>query len=159
MEAVPAGSNVGLYAFDDRGMGPRLPIGQHSEQTISNAVNALAAGGGTPLKDAIDYGASMLTQQAQAQLGYGEYHLVIVTDGEPSTGQNPVSAVQGITSGTAINVHTIGFCLGNSHPLNQQGITSYYSADDEQSLKQGLSSVLAEAPSFDVSEFGGDSNG
>ena len=159
MTTIPSGSNLGLYAFDKLGTGPRLPIGQHSEQNLSSTINALAHGGGTPLKDAINQGANMLTLQAQSQLGYGEYHLVVVTDGSPSTGQDPTYAIQNVTSQTAINIHTIGFCLDETHPLNQQGVTSYYSAHDEQSLKKGLSSVLAEAPSFDVDSFGGDNNG
>jgi hypothetical protein len=54
---------------------------------------------------------------------------------------------------TPIVVHTIGFCIGEDHVLNQPGRTFYLAADSREDLERGLDSVLAEAPSFDVAAF------
>ena len=43
---------------------------------------------------------------------------------------------------------TIGFCIGNTHALNQPGKTTYLEASDYASLRKGLRTVLAEAPGY-----------
>ncbi|WP_221794501.1 vWA domain-containing protein [Oceanobacter mangrovi] len=153
MTSVPTDANVGIYAFDQAGMGPRLGLGHYNQQQLAAALNKLVAGAGTPLKTSIRESAGMLTEQAIRQLGYGEYHLVIVTDGLPSDGEAPDNVITKLNHTTPINIHTIGFCIGKDHPLNQPGITAYYQANDEKSLTAGLEAVVAEAPSFDVTSF------
>jgi len=94
-----------------------------------------------------------LTEQAARQLGYGEYHLVIVTDGEASQGQDPTSAVNRLLAQSPIVVHTIGFCIRTQHSLNLPGRALYRPADNPGELRRELAEVLAEAPSFAVLEF------
>jgi hypothetical protein len=91
--------------------------------------------------------------RAAAQLGYGEYHLVVVTDGEANQGEDPRAIVDVITRKSPIVVHTIGFCIGQNHSLNQPGKTVYRAADNPEDLERGLAEVLAEAPSFDAQSF------
>ena len=50
-------------------------------------------------------------------------------------------------------LHTIGFCIGSRHSLNQAGRTIYKAADNPGALQQGLADVLAEAPQFSVQKF------
>jgi hypothetical protein len=50
-------------------------------------------------------------------------------------------------------LHTIGFCIGEAHALNQPGRTYYRAADDPGALRRGLDEVLAESPVFDLTEF------
>jgi hypothetical protein len=52
-----------------------------------------------------------------------------------------------------ITLHTIGFCIGERHVLNQPGRTIYRAANDAAELRAGLQAVLAEAESFSVSSF------
>ena len=92
--------------------------------------------------------------QGARQLGYGEYHLVVVTDGEASDGQDPTNVVKVILDRSPIVLHTIGFCIGTDHVLNQPGRSYYVAAESPEQLQQGLSAVLAEAPAFDQSQFG-----
>lgn len=51
-------------------------------------------------------------------------------------------------------LHTIGFCIGEKHSLNQPGRTLYRAADNPEQLRAGLADVLAEAPSFADQKFG-----
>ena len=119
----------------------------------SNEEKSAATGGGTPLSSAIEIAYKSLTAQAKKQLGYGDYHLVVVTDGVANTGYEPDNVLAKILTESPVVVHTIGFCISTRHSLNQPGRTIYNTAQDYESLRKGLQSVLAEAPEFSVSEF------
>jgi hypothetical protein len=79
--------------------------------------------------------------------------LVVVTDGHASKGEDPTPAVNRILGESPVVVHTIGFCIGERHPLNQPGRTYYRSANNPRALQQGLETVLAESPDFSVTQF------
>jgi len=153
-QSVPADANLGLSVFDAAGFSERLPLGPVDRAKFTAAVNQVRADGGTPLKAAVDAAYRLLLEQARLQLGYGEYHLVIVTDGQASDGQDPTVKVNDVLARSPVMFHTIGFCIDENHSLNQRGRTSYRTADDVEALRRGLEAVLAEAPSFDVSAFG-----
>ncbi len=78
---------------------------------------------------------------------------MVVTDGEASEGYEPDIIVRNILSESPVVLHTIGFCIGSQHSLNQGDNVYYFAADDATSLSQGLQAVLAEEPAFDVSQF------
>ncbi|MCI4625982.1 MAG: VWA domain-containing protein [Candidatus Magnetoovum sp. WYHC-5] len=153
-ESVPADDNLGLAAFDSRGVTERVPLGINNRENFVAKVKATLANSNTPLRDAVMLGYKKLEEQASRQLGYGEYHLVIVTDGVASPGQDPTAIVNHIIDSTPIVIHTIGFCIGAEHALNQAGRTDYKTADSPQELVHGLKGVLAEAEEYDMSEFG-----
>jgi Mg-chelatase subunit ChlD len=155
VDAVPAEANLGLAAFDESGTSERVPLGSGNREAFRAALAAVVADSGTPLRSAIELGYRQLTEQARRQLGYGEYHLVVVTDGVPDpSSEDPTSAIRTIWAESPVVLHTIGFCIGTDHVLNQPGRSYYVAAETPEQLQQGLGSVLAEAPSFDVSRFG-----
>jgi len=78
-----------------------------------------------PLSVAIEHGYKALTKQASLQLGYGEYHLVVVTDGEANTGYEPNKAVQSVLTESPVVIHTIGFCIRGSHSLNHFNVQNF----------------------------------
>lgn len=153
-QTVPADANLGLLVFDRRGIHERLSLGVQNREQFFQELDQLDVGGGTPLRTAMDLGRKKIEAQAQRQLGYGEYQLVVVTDGEASSGELPSRVVANMISQTPIVINTIGFCIGTNHSLNQPGKTIYKAANNPQELTQGLESVLAESESFDVSDFG-----
>lgn len=153
VKVVPNNANLGMVAFDRRGTGERTPLGAVNYDVTTNNINAVSTGGGTPLSSAIDIAYKKLTAQGKKQLGYGEYHLVVVTDGEASNGYEPDKVLAKILAESPVVVHTIGFCIDTRHSLNQPGRTIYNTAQDYESLRKGLQSVLAESPEFSVSEF------
>jgi len=152
---IPSDANVGFYAFDSNGSKERMPLGQHTSSATLQAVKSVYAGGGTPLSSSVAQGVKALTKQAERQLGYGEYNLIVVTDGMASTGYDPRNVVNAMVGSTAITMHTIGFCIDSNHPLNKVGYSYYKSANNPEALKAGLDEVLAEADDFDVSVFEG----
>ena len=145
---VPAQANLGLLVFDKDGVRERAPLGTKNRDRILAEANAVEPGDGTPLRDAIVAGFSAIEKQAKVQFGYGEYHLVIVTDGQANPGQEPDNVVNQILANTPVMIHTVGFCINTDHPLNQPGRTNYRTAKDPQELIKGLKAVVAESEKF-----------
>jgi len=152
--AVPADANLGLAAFDRADVTERVALATGNRDAFRAALDAVAAEGGTPLRSAISLGFERLTAQARRQLGYGEYHLVVVTDGVPDpSSEDPTRVIETIWADSPVVLHTIGFCIGEDHVLNRPGRSYYVAAESPDELQQGLGAVLAEAPSFDVATF------
>ena len=87
-KSIPEDANVGLVAFYENAFS-RLSLTGKNRGEFLKVVNGITAGGGTPLGQAVNFAHAMLIQQARSQLGYGEYNIVVVTDGEAN---NPHSA-------------------------------------------------------------------
>jgi len=155
LKKIPDNANIGLVIFDGRGNYERSALGKSSKDGAIHQVLQASAGGGTPLKSSIEHAYKSLSLQAVKQLGYGEYHLVVITDGEASDGEEPRYIVQNLLTNSPVVLHTIGFCIKGGHSLNQAGNTFYKSANNPEQLAIGLDSVLAEAPDFKVDTFDG----
>lgn len=61
-----------------------LPIGSGNRAQFLAEIDRISAGGGTPLGASVHSGANALVHQYKKQLGYGEYRLIVITDGESS---------------------------------------------------------------------------
>jgi Ca-activated chloride channel family protein len=149
LKVVPADVNMGLYVFDARGQREVVPIGAAQRDSFTAAIDQIRAGGGTPLAEAIRFAADRLIRQYQAQLGYGEYRLVVITDGIAD--RIPQAATYAAQYG--IPIYAIGLCIGADHPLRRYAV-SYRAADSFTDLAAGLEATLAELPTFDAAEFG-----
>lgn len=148
LENVPEDMNIGLYIFDREGRREVVPLAKDNRDAFLRAVDNIDAGGGTPLARAIHYGTDQLAAQYKKQLGYGEYRLVVVTDGIAN--EIPEAALYAAKYGFPI--YAIGLCVGANHPLRQFSV-SYQAADNFADLSKGLSESLAELPVFDVTQF------
>jgi Ca-activated chloride channel family protein len=152
-QSLPPDANLGLAVFENQGLSELLPLGLDNRDQFARVVQQVVAGAGTPLRSAIELAYNRLLKQGQRQLGYGEYHLVVVTDGQASQGEDPTRKVNAMLAESPVVLHTIGFCIGENHALNQPGRTYYRAADNPAALQQGLDEVVAEAPTFDLTEF------
>jgi Mg-chelatase subunit ChlD len=150
--SVPADANVGLVSFHNDGWSD-ITLGKFDSQRFFDVINRIRPGDKTPLTNAVMKAHDMLAPQARRQLGYGEYNIVVVTDGIANSPRDLFKAVNTILAQTPIIIHTIGFCIGEKHSLNQSGRTYYRTAMDPASLRKSLQDVLAEAETFDVTEF------
>ena len=149
---VPESANLGLAIFDGSGLSERVPLGTDREE-FTNQVQRTKAAGNTPLKEALELAYIKLIKQAQQQIGYGEYTIVVVTDGEASPGHEPDQIVNIILENSPVLIHTIGFQIGEDHSLNQPGKIYYKSAKNFDELSQGLEQVLAESEDFVITDF------
>jgi Ca-activated chloride channel homolog len=151
-KSVPQKANLGLISFNADGW-TRVPPASRNLSGFLNRVQQIRAGGNTPLAESFSQAYSMLTAQARKQLGYGEYLIVVITDGIADSPSALETQVNRILANTPIMIHTIGFCIGDRHSLNQKGRTVYRNATNPAELRKGLQEVLAEAESFDVTGF------
>lgn len=150
---VPAGANLGMLVFENNRIRELVPLTRNNQAAFVAASRSTLPSGTTPLRDAIRAGYQQLEKQGRRQLGYGDYNLVVITDGEATAGQEPNAEVNWILEHTPVQIHTIGFCIATDHSLNIPGRTVYRSADNPEQLRAGLLEVLAEAEVFDVSVF------
>lgn len=153
VKAVPDDANLGLFVFDGKGMAVRVPLAVGNRTDFLSEVDSISIGQGTPLRSAIKTAYFELKTRAYQQLGYGRYSLVIVTDGEANSGEDPTRVVNDIIDQTPVEVHTVGLCFSGRHSLNQPGRTFYTDAQNPEQLIEGLKSVLAETSVDDAAEF------
>ena len=146
---VPADANLGLFVFDDRGIYEAVPLGPNNRAAFMQSIDQIKNGGGTPLARSIRFGTDRLVAQYKRQLGYGEYRLLVVTDGQASG--IPEAARYAARYGMPI--YAIGLCIGGGHPLRTFAV-SYREANNYEDLESALEETLAELPVFDVTEFG-----
>jgi Ca-activated chloride channel family protein len=147
IQMIPGNANVALLAFDAHGASERAAFGTPREKIIRE-VFAVAALGGTPLGQSVEIAYNKICAQARRQLGYGEYYIVVVTDGISTDGEKLPLIIDRILRESPVVIHTIGFDIGMGHTLNQPGKTSYRTAQNFRELSEGLGEVLAESEKF-----------
>lgn len=152
MPHVPAGVNLGLWVFDAAGNNERVPLGPDNRAAFLSASLNTVPGGNTPLTEAMEQGMKRLVRQRELQLGYGEFRLVVVTDGQ-ATGRPILQAVT-LAREQRLPIYTIGLCIGEAHELRKYAV-SYRAADSAEALKRGLEETLAETNAFDAQTFPG----
>jgi hypothetical protein len=149
---VPRDVNLGLWIFDSSGNRERVVLGPDNREQFLTEVQKTRADGNTPLTESIEQGVNRLVQQRDKQLGYGEFRLIVVTDGQANG--RPLPQAVAYARERHIPIYTIGLCLGEDHELRKYSV-SYRAADSIQALKHGLEETLAETNVFDPQTFPG----
>jgi hypothetical protein len=149
---TPRDVNLGLWIFDAAGNRERVPLGPDNHGAFLTEVRKTRASGNTPLTESIEQGVNRLVQQRDQQLGYGEFRLIVVTDGQ-ATGR-PLPQAVNYAREQRIPIYTIGLCIGEKHELRKYSV-SYRAADSIEALKRGLEETLAETSVFDPQTFSG----
>ncbi len=147
--ALPPSANVGLYVFDNDHDGEQVPLGRGpaNRAAFEHAIRTVRAGGGTPLGESLEAAYAALEAQARRQGGYGSYHVIVATDGDPDNRDTMAAAVDHIVA-SPIVLETIGFCIDEGHPLNRPGETVYHNAMNPAELDRDLGAILAETDAF-----------
>lgn len=141
---IPPQDNIGLWVFDAGGQREVVPLGINNRTAFLNAVKKVDVnnGLGTPLGEAIKAGVDKLVAQYQKQLGYGEYRLIVVTDGE-ANGHVKIPDAAAYAQKYALPIYTIGVSM-TKDPTIQKYSVSYRDAQSIEDLKRGLEDALAE---------------
>jgi|SRR3989344_176162 len=144
VKALPVDISLGLVVFDERGLRKVADLSTDRE-LFQKGVQSVVARDNTPLGEAVETAYLMLAAQAKKLNARGEYHLVVVTDGEADSNELLENNVKAIVGNSPVKLFTIGFKIGTNHVLNRPGPqVRYVSADNEAQLRQGLQKVLAE---------------
>ncbi len=145
---VPEEVHLGLYVFDRDVREEVVPLGAGNREKFLAQINRIRAGGGTPLAAGITFGAERLVEQYKRQLGYGDYRLVVVTDGRA----DKIPEAARYAGHFGMPIYAIGLCIDEDHPLRRYAV-SYRAADSFADLAEGLEQTLAELETVDVTTF------
>lgn len=151
LSGLPDDVNIGLYVFDGGGRREVVALGANTKAQVSQAVTSIRAEGGTPLGVAIREGTKSLVAQYQTQLGYGDYRLIVITDGEPDAYYDMADAVKEAAK-YGMPICTIGIAIGPDHALRQFSL-SYKDTDNAAELTAALKEAAAELDTFDQDQF------
>lgn len=149
---IPDNANIALLAFDKTSNSERAKLGSPKELILAK-IDTIRPGGSTPLGASMKIAYKKLIAQGRKQLGYGEYNMVIITDGKASDKSAMKKITNSILAGSPVTIHTIGFKIGQGHALNQPGKIYYKAANNYEELSKGLESVLAEAENFTITTY------
>jgi hypothetical protein len=84
IDGLPDNINLGLYVFDQSGSREVLPLGPDNKAEFLSQIDAVVANNGTPLGESIEAAVKALKVQQAKQKPYGEFRLLVVTDGHAS---------------------------------------------------------------------------
>jgi uncharacterized protein YegL len=129
---------LGVYLLNGGWLIPLEPL---NKADAIQKINTVRASGDTKLGRAMKNGTDALLEARQKER-YGNYRLVIVTDGEASDPKSVNQFINDIIT-RGITVDVIGVSMSQTHTLANKA-HSYRSADDPDSLTKALSEVLAE---------------
>lgn len=141
-EKLPPDVRMGMITFKGGVSSVDVEIDYNTSDEMNRAMESLVPDGGTPLKSAIELAFDRLRVDGAKKRGNGEYHLIVISDGDHSSpDEDPTEVLYLIHTSSPIQIHSIGFCLQSGHPLNQPFI-NYHNTTNESSMVDGLSATL-----------------
>ena len=144
LEQVSDDAQVGVLALNASGADDHwiIPLENVDRSRLVHAIAQIRADGGTPLGEFMKIGADALLAKRDQQR-YGEYRLLVVTDGEANDRGLLEQYLPDILA-RGLVVDVIGVDMKSDHSLATR-VHSYRRADDPNSLQQAIAAALAES--------------
>ena len=144
LSKVPADTHIGLLVFSGANIRSEwvYPLGPKDTQKLTAAIQLPQPSGNTPLGRYIRIGANRLLEQREKQYNYGNYRLLVVTDGEASDAEKVRHYTPEILN-RQIRIDVIGVDMQTDHMLANV-VDSYRKADNPGELVAAVSQILAE---------------
>ena len=144
LSKIPDDTHIGLLVFSGANIRNEwiYPLGPKDTQKLTAAIHLPQPGGNTPLGKYIRIGANRLLEQREKQYNYGNYRLLVVTDGEASDADKVKHYTPEILN-RQIRVDVIGVDMKTDHMLAKV-VDSYRKADNPGELVAAVSQILAE---------------
>ena len=144
LQTVPESTHIGLLVFSGHGYQDNWlhPLGPRNDSTLQRGIQLPMPSGRTPLGAALKVGADRLLAAREAQHGYGNYRMLVVTDGEATDPQLVDSYAPDVV-GRGVAIDLIGVAMTQDHSLKRLA-NSYRSADDPTTLTQAILELVAE---------------
>lgn len=138
LKQVPHDTQIGLITF----RGWLFPLGPRDDNKLLQIIDGISPDGNTPLGRFTNDVADALLEQKKKQFGYGNYQLLILTDGEATDSPDWDSFMPDICR-RGIRVDVIGVKMASAHSMKKYA-SSYRNADDPEALKKATAQILAE---------------
>lgn len=144
LSKIPDDTHIGLLVFSGANIRNEwaYPLGPKDTQKLTAAIHLPQPGGNTPLGKYIRIGANRLLEQREKQYNYGNYRLLVVTDGEASDTDKVKHYTPEILN-RQIRVDVIGVDMKTDHMLANV-VDSYRKADNPGEQVAAVSQILAE---------------
>ena len=144
LSKVPDDTYIGLLVFSGANIQNEwvYPLGPKDTQKLTAAIQLPRPSGDTPLGRYIRIGANRLLEQRERQYNYGNYRLLVVTDGEASDADKVKHYTPEILN-RQIRIDVIGVDMETDHMLANV-VDSYRKADNPGELVAAVSQILAE---------------
>lgn len=148
IETLPPNTQLGILLMNGASAekGWLVPLGPLDVVEATRRVSATAADGGTPLGASMKRAMDELLKLREKQ-PYGDYRLLVVTDGEASDADVLKRNLPSIVS-HGIVLDVIGVDMKADHSLAKRS-HSYRRANDAQSFEKALKEVFAESTADD----------
>jgi hypothetical protein len=148
IDGLPQDTQLGIFLLNQRYRGSPwlVPLGPIDARPTANLLRQIRADGGTPLGASLKSAADALLAARQRQV-YGQFRLLVVTDGEANDPDLLSSFLPDILS-RGITLDVIGVDMQAEHSLASRA-HSYRRADDPSSFAKALQEVFAETQSVD----------
>ena len=144
LSKVSEDTHIGLLVFSGANIQNEwvYPLGPKEMQRLTAAIQLPQPSGNTPLGRYIRIGANRLLEQREKQYNYGNYRLLVVTDGEASDPDKVKYYTPEILN-RQLRVDVIGVDMTTDHMLAKV-VDSYRKADNPGELVAAVSQILAE---------------
>ena len=144
LSKIPDDTQIGLLVFSGANIQNDwvYPLGPKDTQKLIAAIHLPRPSGNTPLGKYIRIGANRLLDQREKQYNYGNYRLLVVTDGEASDADKVKHYTPEILN-RQIRIDVIGVDMKTDHMLAKV-VDSYRKADNPGELVAAVSQILAE---------------
>ena len=141
---IPDDTQMGLLVFSGANIHNEwvYPLGPKDTEKLIAAIRLPQPSGDTPLGKYIRIGANRLLEQREKQYNYGNYRLLVVTDGEASDADKVKHYTPKILN-RQIRIDVIGVDMKTDHMLANV-VDSYRKADNPGELVAAVSQILAE---------------
>ena len=141
---IPDGTQIGLLVFSGANIHSEwvYPLGPKDTEKLIAAIHLPQPSGDTPLGKYIRIGANRLLEQREKQYNYGNYRLLVVTDGEASDTDKVKHYTPEILN-RQIRIDVIGVDMKTDHMLANV-VDGYRKADNPGELVAAVSQILAE---------------
>ena len=141
---IPDGTQIGLLVFSGVNIHNEwvYPLGPKDTEKLIAAIHLPQPSGDTPLGKYIRIGANRLLEQREKQYNYGNYRLLVVTDGEASDADKVKHYTPEILN-RQIRIDVIGVDMKTDHMLANV-VDGYRKADNPGELVAAVSQILAE---------------
>lgn len=153
LKLTPPDANVGVILLNPQELNDYwlIPLGPIDRGQTRQAIRNIRAGGPTQLGGAMKLAADALMERRATQK-YGQYKLLLVTDGE-ATDQREVDLYLPEIQSRGLLTDVIGVDMGQQHSLATRAST-YRNAADPASLEKAISAVVLGESSYDDMDAG-----
>lgn len=138
VDEMPENTNLGVIRFDSDGPNEIASLAPVDVTFLKQLMSETKAGGGNPVAITISYAYKALQRQAMTQNGYGEYHIVLLTDGGIDNSNELRAATRTITESSPVVLHTYDFCPSSYNELSSMANVDYKPLLNDENLRNAI---------------------